>query len=82
MSAGIRCLAAHPRAGGETLAGAKLSGDCCLVFGSEGDGLTAAALGACDQAVAIPMIPGVDSLNVSNAVAVFLYEACKQRGAM
>jgi tRNA G18 (ribose-2'-O)-methylase SpoU len=52
------------------------------VFGSEGNGLSAAALAACDEAVAIPMASGVDSLNVGNAVAVFLYEAGRQRGRM
>jgi tRNA G18 (ribose-2'-O)-methylase SpoU len=39
-------------------------------------------LNACDEAVAIPMAQYVDSLNVGNATAVFLYEACRQRGRM
>jgi tRNA G18 (ribose-2'-O)-methylase SpoU len=77
---GVRCIAAHPQAGGHTLAQADFSGDCCLVFGSEGYGISAAALAACDEALAIPMAPGVDSLNVGSAGAVFLYEAKRQRG--
>jgi len=36
-------------------------------------------LAACDEAVAIPMVSGVDSLNVGGAAAVFLYEASRQR---
>jgi len=56
------------------------SGDCCIVFGSEGDGISPAVLEACDEAVAIPMPPAVDSLNVGAAAAVFLYEASRQRG--
>jgi tRNA G18 (ribose-2'-O)-methylase SpoU len=55
------------------------TGDCCIVFGSEGDGISAPVLAACDEAVAIPMPPKVDSLNVGAAAAVFLYEANRQR---
>jgi TrmH family RNA methyltransferase len=36
----------------------------------------------CDEQVAIPMAPQVDSLNVGSAAAVFLYEARRQRGQM
>jgi len=79
---GIRCVAAHPHASGRTLSQAPLSGDLCLVFGSEGYGLAPATLAACEDAVAIPMPPNVDSLNVANAAAVFLYEANRQRGRM
>jgi tRNA G18 (ribose-2'-O)-methylase SpoU len=75
----IRCIAAHPRAGGQTLSRADFSGDCCVVFGSEGHGISKAVLEACDEAVAIPMANEVDSLNVGAAAAVFLYEAKRQR---
>ena len=44
-----------------------------LVFGSEGDGLSRQALDACDSVVTIPMLHGVDSLNVASASAVALY---------
>jgi tRNA G18 (ribose-2'-O)-methylase SpoU len=77
---GVRCLAAHPHTDKRTLPQADLSGDCCLVFGSEGYGLAPATLDACDEAVASPMPPTVDSLNVGSAAAVFLYEANRQRG--
>jgi tRNA G18 (ribose-2'-O)-methylase SpoU len=76
---GICCLAAQPRAQGKTLWQADFSGDCCVVFGSEGHGLTQPILRVCDQAVAIPMPPSVDSLNVASAAAVFLYEANRPR---
>jgi tRNA G18 (ribose-2'-O)-methylase SpoU len=76
---GIRCLAAHPHANGKTLSQADLSGDCCIVFGSEGCGISAPVLEECDEAVAIPMPPTVDSLNVGAAAAVFLYEVNRQR---
>jgi tRNA G18 (ribose-2'-O)-methylase SpoU len=79
---GIRCVGAHPQPGGRTLPQARLDLDCCLIFGSEGDGLTPAVREACDECVAIPMPPNVDSLNVASAAAVFLYEAGRQRGRM
>ena len=44
-----------------------------LVFGAEGDGLSARALEAADRVVTIPMAHGVDSLNVAAAAAVVLY---------
>jgi tRNA G18 (ribose-2'-O)-methylase SpoU len=76
---GVRCIAAHPHTDKKFLSQADFSGDCCLVFGSEGDGLSLAVLEACDEAVAIPMPPAVDSLNVGAAAAVFLYEVARQR---
>jgi tRNA G18 (ribose-2'-O)-methylase SpoU len=77
---GIRCLAAHPRADAQKLAAADLRGNCCLVFGAEGPGLTEAALAACDGMVEIPMPSHMNSLNVAVASGVFLYEATRQRG--
>ena len=79
---GIRCIAAHPSVSGKTLTQADLSGDCCVVFGSEGYGIGPKVLAACDEAVSIPMPPAVDSLNVGSAAAVFLYEVQRQRGRM
>jgi tRNA G18 (ribose-2'-O)-methylase SpoU len=79
-SMGVRCIAAHPHAEGHILPEADLSGDICLVFGSEGYGISTAVLDLCDDAVAIPMPAAVDSLNVASAAAAFLYEASRQRG--
>ena len=77
---GVRCLAAHPRPGAKPLADVDLRGDCCLVFGAEGPGLTTAVLAVCDDAVEIPMPSHMNSLNVAVAAGVFLYEATRQRG--
>lgn len=44
-----------------------------LVLGAEGDGLTRAALARADRVVRIPMLHGVDSLNVAAAAAVALW---------
>jgi tRNA G18 (ribose-2'-O)-methylase SpoU len=77
---GVRSFAAHPHADRRTLSQAPLAADACLVFGSEGVGLSEGVLAACDEHVAIPMQAGVDSLNVGSASAAFLYEAARQRG--
>lgn len=75
----VRVLAAHAHASEPSLMQARLDGDICLVFGGEANGLAAPTLEACHQRITIPMTPGTDSLNVSNATAVFLYEAMRQR---
>jgi tRNA G18 (ribose-2'-O)-methylase SpoU len=75
----VRVVAAHPHAEQVTLPQASMTGDCCIVFGSEGEGINSAVLAACDDLVAIPMHKGVDSLNVASASAVFLYEVQRQR---
>jgi tRNA G18 (ribose-2'-O)-methylase SpoU len=79
-SRGIRCVAAHPHIRGKILPQTELHSDCCLIFGSEGYGISPAVLELCDEVVAVPMPPDVDSLNVASAAAVFLYEANRQRG--
>jgi tRNA G18 (ribose-2'-O)-methylase SpoU len=78
-AAGIRCIAAHPHTDKRIVSQADFTGDSCIVFGSEGDGISPGVLAACDEAVAIPMSPNVDSLNVGAAAAVFLYEVNRQR---
>jgi tRNA G18 (ribose-2'-O)-methylase SpoU len=77
---GVRVLAAHPRSDAKKLSAVDLRGDCCLVFGAEGPGLTESVLAACDDMVEIPMPSHMNSLNVASASAVFLYEASRQRG--
>lgn len=79
-SCGIRIVAAHPHASGKTLLQADFRNDCCLVLGSEGHGISPRVLNVCNETVAIPMPPGIDSLNVNAAAAVFLYEINRQRG--
>jgi tRNA G18 (ribose-2'-O)-methylase SpoU len=79
---GINVVAAHPHVAGRTLTMAELRGDCCIVLGSEGYGISPEVLGVCSDAVAIPMPATVDSLNVVSACALFLYEANRQRGKM
>jgi 23S rRNA (guanosine2251-2'-O)-methyltransferase len=56
-----------------------LTGDCVLVLGREGAGLHDLVRRTCDHMLRIPMAGGVNSLNVSTAGAVVLYEAFRQR---
>jgi tRNA G18 (ribose-2'-O)-methylase SpoU len=51
-----------------------------LFFGSEGYGLSAETLAACDRKVIIPMSNGVDSLNVAASSAVAFWELFSRRG--
>jgi 23S rRNA (guanosine2251-2'-O)-methyltransferase len=64
----------------QTMWEADLSGGLALVFGAEGRGLRPLVRRACDAAVAIPLAGATESLNVSVAAAVLLYEARRQRG--
>ena len=56
----------------------KLPKKCVVVMGSEGDGLRRLTAENCDDTVKLPMNPKVESLNVSNACAIALYEWNRQ----
>jgi len=63
-----------------TLYQSDLKGPCALVLGAEGSGMRQLTRKTCDQLVSIPMMGAVESLNVSVASGVCLYEALRQRG--
>jgi 23S rRNA (guanosine2251-2'-O)-methyltransferase len=67
--------------GGQSLWDADLDGGLVLVFGAEGKGVRPLVRRSCDGAVAIPLAGRVESLNVSVAAALLLYEAARQRRA-
>jgi 23S rRNA (guanosine2251-2'-O)-methyltransferase len=68
--------------GGAPMGEADLSGGLALVFGAEGKGLRPLVRRSCDGVVSIPLAGEVESLNVSVAAAVLLYEARRQRSAV
>ena len=63
-----------------TMWDADLSGGAVFVLGAEGKGLRPLVRRTCDDAVRIPLGGEVESLNVSVAAALLLYEARRQRG--
>jgi 23S rRNA (guanosine2251-2'-O)-methyltransferase len=58
---------------------ADLTGGAALVLGAEGRGLRPLVRRTCDEAISIPLAGRVESLNVSVAAALLLYEAHRQR---
>lgn len=62
-----------------TLINTKLGGPIALVLGAEGDGMRRLTAETCDALVTIPMFGSVQSLNVSVASGICLYEVRRQR---
>lgn len=65
--------------GGEDLDSANLSGNIAIVMGSEGKGVSALTRKLCDGVVSMRMCGKVNSLNVSVATGIVLYEAIRKR---
>ena len=63
----------------QTLYEVDLKVSTAWVLGAEGDGLRQLTRKTCDQLVSIPMAGGVESLNVSVASGICLYETVRQR---
>jgi len=63
----------------KTLYQVDLKGPVALVLGAEGDGMRQLTRKTCDELIGIPMQGAVESLNVSVASGVCLYEALRQR---
>ena len=61
---------------------ADLASGVALAFGAEGKGLRPLVRRTCDAAVAVPLAGRVQSLNVSVAAAILLFEAVRQRRAL
>ena len=66
--------------GDRLLYDADLKGPAAIVIGSEGDGMGRLVRESCDCLVRSPLKGKIQSLNASNAAAVLLYEAVRQRG--
>lgn len=61
---------------------APFTASCALVMGSEESGMRRLTRDKCDRIVKIPMAEGVESLNVSVAAGIALFEAVRQRRAV
>ena len=68
-----------PGEGSRSLFDCDLRGDVAWLFGAEGAGLTPALAARADLRIRIPMAPVVESLNVSSAAAICLFEQRRQR---
>ena len=58
---------------------ADLTKPTVIVMGSEENGISKEVLKLCDEQLAIPMIGAIESLNVSAAAAIMIYEVVRQR---
>jgi TrmH family RNA methyltransferase len=79
-AAGVRIVASRVDAT-DLHVDADLTGSVAIVLGSEANGLSEAWRARDVNAVRLPMLGAADSLNVSAAAAVLLYEAWRQRRA-
>lgn len=75
--AGFWCLALDAGAP-HALAAIRPTRRCAVVIGAEGKGLRRLVREACDESGRIPISDAVESLNVSVAAAIVLYEFCRQ----
>ena len=77
----IRVVGADSAEDSTSLHEAGLTGPLALVLGAEGEGLRRLTRETCDERVRIPMLGSVESLNVSVASGIFLYEVRRQRAS-
>lgn len=74
---GVFILAADM--GGEPAASVDFDLPCAIVIGAEGSGVSEGVRKAADRIISIPQRGQIQSLNASNAAAILLYEAMRQR---
>ncbi|MBX9783133.1 MAG: 23S rRNA (guanosine(2251)-2'-O)-methyltransferase RlmB [Chitinophagaceae bacterium] len=75
---GIKVYASEMTAS-KTIDQTNFSEPCCIVMGGEEKGIYPALMKICDEKIKIPMKGDFESLNVSVATGMILYEAMKQR---
>ncbi|HEU5476858.1 MAG TPA: 23S rRNA (guanosine(2251)-2'-O)-methyltransferase RlmB [Gaiellaceae bacterium] len=80
IKSGNLWVAAATGEAGTSMWQSDLSGGIAFVLGAEGKGLRPLVRRTCDLEVSIPQLGLVESLNVSVAAALLLYEARRQRG--
>ncbi|MCD7899948.1 MAG: 23S rRNA (guanosine(2251)-2'-O)-methyltransferase RlmB [Bacteroides sp.] len=77
-NSGFKIIAATEK-GDYSYTQADYSGPICLIMGAEDTGVSYEHLALCDEWVKIPIFGTIESLNVSVAAGIFVYEAVKQR---
>jgi len=75
---GIKTVAASEKAR-QLYTDSMMSGPLAIVMGAEDEGISAAVLEMTDEQVRIPLFGRIDSLNVSVAAGLMIYEAVRQR---
>ena len=75
---GFRIVAATEK-GDYDYTKADYTGPMCIIMGAEDTGVSYENLALCDEWVKIPMLGTIESLNVSVAAGILIYEAVKQR---
>jgi len=80
-SSGIKIVAATEKAT-QNYTEISMSEPLAIVMGSEDEGVSADNIRICNDMVRIPMLGTIDSLNVSVAAGVLIYEAVRQRGVI
>ena len=78
QASGITVVAATEKAD-STVYDVVFTEPCAIVMGSEDRGISPSTLKAADHLAKLPLLGGIESLNVSVACAVFLYEVVRQR---
>ncbi len=77
-NSGFKLVAATEK-GDYEYTGGNYTGPVCLVMGAEDTGVSYEHLALCDEWVRIPVLGKIESLNVSVAAGILIYEALKQR---
>jgi 23S rRNA (guanosine2251-2'-O)-methyltransferase len=78
VSSGIKIVAASEKAT-KNYTEAVMTEPIAIIMGAEDEGVNPDHLRLCDEMVSIPMLGTIDSLNVSVAAGVLIYEAVRQR---
>jgi len=80
QGSGIKTIAATEKTQ-NSIYNTDLTGPLAVIIGSEGIGVSKSVLSLVDEKAALPLLGKINSLNVSVASGVFLYEAVRQRRA-
>ncbi|MEH6536449.1 MAG: 23S rRNA (guanosine(2251)-2'-O)-methyltransferase RlmB [Psychroserpens sp.] len=78
QASGIKVIAATEKTD-NTIYDVSFTEPCAIIMGSEGKGINPSVIKVADEKAKLPILGEIESLNVSVACGVFLYEAVRQR---